>query len=73
MASHHPPRACFISLDFNDWVKGVTAYFTEGQIYSYSLIDFAPLYAQWKENRGGTWFNANVRNTTVPFSRIPSQ
>ena len=77
MATHHPPRHCFLSTIFDDGPMSVLCTFTEqrkhgnpSEVYEYIAPD-TPSYAAFKAHPTGHWFDTNVRhNSSWTFARI---
>lgn len=65
MSSHHPPRPCFASLQFNDSNRTVIATFTDKSApYQFQFPDQGD-YDAFKAAANGDYFNRVVRNTGV--------
>jgi hypothetical protein len=70
MSNHHPPRHCFLDIDFSDAPLVVIADFTEGEIYQYDFTDFWSLLVAFESEPTGHFFNIAVRPSAVPFTRL---
>ena len=71
MASHHPPRACFEILAWNDATLTVRGTFTEkrktlprDEIWDFTADNSADYFA-FKASANGVYFNAVVRGAST--------
>jgi hypothetical protein len=67
--SHHPPRHCFSSVDFDDAAAIAHAHFTEGESYDYRFDNDRTGFDEFRSNANGQWFNAHLRPSRTPFTR----
>jgi hypothetical protein len=70
MGLHHPLRKCFTNVDFTNAPIVIVTDFTEGQVYQYDFTLFPIELAAFQLTPNGHYFNAAIRNTTIPFLRL---